>query len=547
MSNIWRRYCLYCLLAAALCTVVYRLIDLNIQDRHFLLKQSHARVLRTVRIPAHRGMIVDRTGYPLAVSVPVDSIWVNPASFRPNINQLKQLADLLNTTSIHILQTVKQRYKKSFVYLKRRISPALAKRIAAMHIPGLFLQREYKRFYSQTEVSAQLLGLTDVDDQGQEGLELAYNHWLSGVAGKKQVLKDRLGHIIANVAIVAKPKEGRQLTLSIDHRIQYLAYRELKSVVSKYHAQAGSCVVLNVKTGEVFAMVNQPSYNPNNRPKKHDNRYRNRAVTDMFEPGSVIKPFNIALALASGKYQADTVIDTRPGWMQIGGYIIRDDANYGVLNLTGVLQKSSNIGAAKIMLSMQPQSYWHVLHQFGFGHRSASGFPGEASGRLALRPVWYPSVVATLSYGYGLAVTTLQLAQAYAIIANHGLKQPITFLKRRQTRPAKLVISQDIAQQLIHMLETVTQKGGTGTRARVKHYRVAGKTGTAYISGTKGYQTNRYMSSFVGLAPVSDPQYVVAVVVRDPKGQHFGGIVAAPVFAKIMSGVLHWFNVKSDG
>lgn len=365
-----------------------------------------------------------------------------------------------------------------------------------------------------------------------------------GKFGKTEVVKDRLGHIVADISMVKKPIEGHVLTLSIDHRIQYLAHQALKKAVSTYHAKAGSAVVLDVKSGEILAMVNQPSYNPNNRPTDHDGRYRNRAVTDMFEPGSVIKAFTIALALESGKYTPDTKIDTNPGWMRIGGYRISDDGlNFGIISLTQLLQYSSNIAAAKILLSLEPQHYYALLRTLGFGQRTSSGFPGESPGALMSHDTWVPSVVATLGYGYGMAVTLLQLAQAYAILGTGGIKSPVTFLKIVRPPTGVRVLPEKVARTIVGMLETVVQKGGTGTRAAVYGYRVAGKTGTAYIAGSKVYDKHRYMSSFVGMAPANDPQLVVAVVIREPQNKYFGGLVAAPLFSKIMSGALRLLDI----
>jgi cell division protein FtsI (penicillin-binding protein 3) len=545
-GSAWRVKVLWVVLGVALAGLLIRLVDLNILDRTFLLRQSKARILRKISIPAYRGMITDRFGDPLAISTPVDSVWINPQLFQASNKQLQELSHLTHLSTHFIDHRARKVKGREFIYLDRLIPPPLGEQIKALDIHGVFLQREYKRFYPEGEVTAHVVGLTNIDDEGQEGLELAFNKWLTGVPGEKEVLKDRLGHVIDDVALLKKPQQGKELVLSIDHRIQYLAYRALKAAVLKYHAQAGSVVVLNVKTGEILAMVNQPSYNPNRRPKDHDGRYRNRAVTDIFEPGSTMKPFTIALALASGKYQPSDTINTNPGTMWVGGYKIRDDLNYGVVNLTQVLQKSSNIGAAKIMLSLQPQDFWDLLRQLGFGQRTRSGFPGESAGTLVPHLTWYPSVVATLAYGYGIAVTTLQLAHAYAILANHGIKMPVSLVKVNQPPPGVRVLSAKVADTVLTMLESVVEKGGTGTRAAIPGYHVAGKTGTAYIAGPHGYYRHRFMASFVGVAPATNPQLVVAVVIRDPKGHHFGGIVSAPVFAKVMGGALRILDIPPD-
>ena len=546
MQRAGRFYVLWFFLTVLVAGLLWRLIDLNVFNRSFLLKQSKARILRIVDIPAYRGMITDRLGILLAISTPVDSVWINPQLFQATSIQLKQLAHLLHLSSSLIKQRAKKFGGHQFVYLKRGNPLFLTQEIQVLNIHGVFFQREYRRYYPEGEVTAHVVGLTNVDDQGQEGIELAYNQWLGGMPGKMEVLKDRLGRVIANIAVLKKPVQGHNLSLSIDHRIQYLAYHALKETVFANHAESGSVVVLDIKTGEILAMVNQPSYDPNNRPSNRKGRYRNRAVTDMFEPGSVIKPFTIALALESGRYNPDTKIDTNPGWMKIGGYHIHDDLNYGVVTLTQLLQKSSNIAAAKILLSLAPKHYYALLHLFGFGQRTASGFPGESNGALILYQTWVPSVVATLAYGYGLAVTALQLAQSYAVLATGGVKKPVTLIKLNRLPQGVRVFPKDVAKTVVKMLQTVIQKGGTGTRAQVCGYRVAGKTGTAYISGPNGYFKHRYAASFVGIAPANDPRLVVVAVVRDPKNRHFGGIVAAPLFSKIMSSALRVLNVSPD-
>ena len=544
MQPSWRLYTLWFFLFATLAGLLWRLIDLSILDRSFLLRQSQARILRKINIPAYRGIITDRLGTPFAISTPVDSVWMNPKEFHADSSQLRQLTNLLNLSAREIEHRARQYRTRQFVYLKRGNPPFVVEAIQRLHVPGIFFQREYRRYYPEGEVTAHVVGITNVDDQGQEGLELAYNDWLGGTSGRKEVLKDRLGRVIADVTLLKKPEQGHDLVLSLDHRIQYLAYRALKEAVIKHHAEAGSIVVLDVRTGEILAMANQPSYNPNNRPETHDSRYRNRAVTDTFEPGSVIKPFTIALALESNRYTPATTIDTNPGWMRIGSYRIEDEVNYGVVTVTQLLQKSSTIAAAKILLSLKPERYWQLLRQLGFGERTGSGFPGEMGGALVPCTTWVPSVVAPLAYGYGVAVTTLQLAQGYAILANGGIKKPVSFLKQNKIPQGVRVLPETVTHEIVKMLETVLQGGGTGTRARVPGYSVAGKTGTAYIASETGHYQHRYMSSFVGMAPADHPALVIAVVLRDPQGQHFGGIVAAPVFAEVMSGALRLLDIS---
>ena len=540
-----RFYFLIIILVLCLAALIWRMLDLSIHQHSFLQRQSDVRTIRVVDIPAHRGMITDRKGAPLAVSTPVDAIWINPQIFIATPQQLAELAKLLHV-SYHSLQSkINQKSSRSFVYLKRHVTPKLSDQIRALNISGLFFQREYRRYYPEAEVTAHILGFTNIDDRGQEGLELAYNSWLRGIPGKRKVLKDRLGHVVAVMNTIRDPQQGHDLTLSIDRRTQYLAYLELKKTVQKYHAKSGSAVVLNVNTGEILALVNQPSYNPNDRPTdEHDGRYRNRAVTDVFEPGSTMKTFSIASALESDKYKPTAKIDTNPGWYVVDGNTIKDEGvNHGVLTVTGVLQKSSNVGIAKMTLSLPAQHLWNVLHTFGFGERTVSGFPGEVAGSLINHPIWRPFVLATLSFGYGVSVTPLQLACAYAVIASDGIKHPVTFVKVDNLPSGEEVISSEVAHQMLVMLESVIESGGTGIRASIPGYSVAGKTGTAYIAGRHGYNKKRYVASFVGIAPVTDPRLVVAVVIKDPKGQHFGGIVAAPVFAHIMEKALRIMDV----
>lgn len=541
-----RFYFLVVILALCLVALIWRMFDLSVCQRSFLQQQSDVRTIRVVDIPAHRGMITDHNGAPLAVSTPVDAIWVNPQIFIATPEQLTELSKLLHISYSRLQNKINQNSGRYFVYLKRHVTPELSDQVKALDISGLFFQREYRRYYPEAEVTAHILGFTNIDDRGQEGLELAYDSWLRGIPGKRKVLKDRLGHVIAVMNTIRDPQQGHDLVLSIDRRIQYAAYLELKETVQKYHADSGSAVVLNVKTGEILAMVNQPSYNPNDRPaNEHSGQYRNRAVTDVFEPGSTMKTFSIASALESNKYKPSTEIDTNPGWFVIDGNTISDEGiNHKVLTVTGVLQKSSNIGIAKMTLSLPAQHLWNVLHAFGFGERTVSGFPGETAGSLVNHPVWRPFVLATLSFGYGVSVTPLQLADAYAVIASGGVKRPVTFVKVDNPPPGEEVISSKVAHQMLVMLESVIESGGTGIRATIPGYGVAGKTGTAYIAGPHGYNKKRYVASFVGIAPVHDPRLVVAVVVKDPKDQHFGGLVAAPAFAHIMEKALRIMDVS---
>ena len=396
-------------------------------------------------------------------------------------------------------------------------------------------------------MSAHVLGFTNIDDQGQEGLELAYNDWLKGIPGQKRVLKDRFGHVMADLTRLQDPHPGNDLALSIDRRIQYIAYRELEKTVTEFKAASGTVVVMDPKTGEILAMVNHPSYNPNYRLATPVAAMRNRAATDVFEPGSVIKAFSVANALQGNLYHPESIIDTRPGWISVGGHLVRDIHSYGVLTVTGVLQRSSNVGVSKMTLAFPPQQLWESLHRVGFGELTESGFPGESPGVLPTNRSWRPFAIATMAFGYGLSVTALQLAHAYTVFANEGQLVPVSLLRVSGHPHTQSVMDPKIAREMLTMLEAVVEKGGTGTTAKVSGYRVAGKTGTARIAGQSGYESKHHISSFVGIAPVMDPRLLIVVVIHDPQGQYYGNIVAAPVFARIMQASLQLLNVPMDG
>ena len=546
MVERWRYWAVIAGLLLILLGLMLRIVDLMIMDRTFLQGQGNARSLRTVSIPAYRGMITDRNGEPLAVSTPVDSIWVDPKTFAASASELISLSQLLTLRPEDIQHLIASNNKKEFLYLKRDLNPYTGSQIKNLAIPGVFSQREFRRYYPEGEVTAQLVGLTNIDDQGQEGEELAYNRWLAGVPGKKRVLQDRLGRIVGNVGLIREPEPGRDLALSIDSRIQYLAYRELEAAVRDDQAQSGSVVVMDAQTGEVLAMVNQPSYNPNDRPSIHDGRFRNRAVTDVVEPGSTMKAFSVANALESGKYNPNTIIDTRPGWWVVKGKRVRDDYNIGVVTVTGVLQKSSNVGVSKMTLSLPPLSFWNVLERTGFGQPTDSGFPGESSGVFVKKRIWRPFALATMSFGYGLSVTSIQLAQAYSMLANGGIKLPVSLLHIKTVQKGERIIPLPIAKELLTMLQSVVEKGGTATSASIPGYTVSGKTGTARMVGPHGYEKNHHVALFVGIAPASRPRLVVSVVIKDPHGHFFGGEVSAPVFAKVMGGALRILNIPPD-
>lgn len=526
-------------------TLTLQVLDVD-RGYEFLQGQGNARTIRTEVIPAHRGMISDRNGEPLAVSTPVASIWANP---RELIKQKEAWPRLARSLSISVAELSRRldRYSNSqFMYLRRHLAPQEAKAILALKVPGVYLQREYRRFYPAGEVTAHLLGFTNIDDRGQEGLELAYDEWLNGEPGRKRVLKDLYGNIIRELDAGKEARPGKGLQLSIDLRLQYLAYRELKAALKRTGAKAGSVVILDSHSGEVLAMVNQPSYNPNNRSQLNPSALRNRAVIDMFEPGSTVKPMTLVAALESGRYQPDTEINTHPGYIKVGPKVLEDHRNYGVLTVAEVLKKSSQVGTTKIALSLDEQEVWQVFQRFGFGRDTGSGFPGESTGVLPNRPNWRAIERATLSFGYGLTVTNLQLAQAYGVFANRGVFQPATLLKREQSAERQQIISPKIARQVVDMLELVTQPGGTATRARVAAYRVGGKTGTSHKAVAGGYAEDRYFSLFAGVAPASQPRIVAVVTIDEPEGDYFGGLVAAPVFSRVVADALRLMNIAPD-
>jgi len=548
MEYPWRMRWVWLILLIAATAIAWRLVHLNFTERSFLMRQGDARMVREVAIPAHRGMILDRRGEPLAVSAPVVSLWANPQVLGEDLAQAKGLAQALGLPEVDFLARLNRLRNKEFMYLKRHVNPAQAKDVLDQKWLGVHGRQEFHRYYPAAEVATHLVGFNNVDDQGQEGLELAYESWLQGSAGAKVVQKDRTGRTVKDLKLIENAQPGKDLTLSIDLRMQYVAYRELKAVVQQHNASSGSAVVLDVQTGEVLAMVNQPSYNPNNRAVMSIDSLRNRAMTDILEPGSTMKPVTIAAALMSGQYDPDSKVDTSPGFIKVKRKTIRDHRNYGVLDITGIITKSSNVGVTKLALSLPENSVRETFYSFGLGQATASGFPGESVGVLPSYAKWNPINLATMSYGYGIAVTPVQLAQAYAVFASYGLKRPISLLKQDTVPEAERVMPEHVAKQVIAMLETVTQRGGTGTRARVSSYRVAGKTGTVHKpSKDGGYDDDRYAAVFAGLAPATNPRLVCVVIVDEPKGeQYYGGEVAAPVFSRIMAESLRLLNVAPD-
>ncbi len=548
-----RRLLVLGVLALAAGLLAARAVDLQVLDKDFLQGQGDARFLRVVEEPAHRGMITDRFGEPLAISTPVDSVWANPQVLILERDSWAKLARALRIKRAELERLLVARQHKEFVYLKRRVNPDMARRVTALGIPGVALAPEYRRFYPAGEVTAHVVGFTNVDDAGQEGMELALDERLRGVPGAKRVIKDRLGRIVESVERVREPQPGEDIALSIDRRLQYLAYRELKAAVRRNRADAGSAVILDVHTGEVLAMVNQPAYNPNNRGKLKRSHLRNRAVTDVFEPGSTIKPFTVAAALETGRFRPLTPVDTRPGYFRVGRKTIRDFRNYGLIDVSTVIQKSSNVGASKLALAQSPEHLWKAFASVGLGESTGSGFPGESGGLLTDYGSWRDIQRATVSYGYGMSVTTLQLARAYAALASDGRPLPVSFVRRTAAEAAELaslyepVLSESSLRAVRRMMELVVARGGTGTRAAVPGYRIAGKTGTVKKSGAGGYVEDSYLAVFAGIAPASDPRLVMVVMIDEPRGEeYYGGAVAAPVFGKVMAGALRLLDIPPD-
>ena len=543
---VWRARLLLLLILGAFMVLAARALFLQGLHNDFLQQKGETRYARVVEMSAHRGMVTDRSGEPLALSTPVESVWASPSGVELTSEQRGKLARLLGVDAGEIKKRLTDK-QREFVYLKRQLPPDQAAKVVQLNLPGIFLQREYRRYYPAAEITAHVVGVTGMDDNGQEGIELAYQDWLAGKPGSRRVIKDRLGRVIEDVESIRAPQQGRELALSIDQRIQYLAFRELKAAIAEHQAKAGSIVVLDVTTGEVLALANWPSYNPNNRDTLKAGRTRNRAVVDLFEPGSTLKPFTVAAALEAGLVRPGSPIDTEGGRYAVGNRIIRDAHPEGILTVSQVIQKSSNVGSAKMALALAPQKMWSIYSEVGFGTLSKVGFPGEASGRLRAYQNWKPIEQATMSYGHGISVSLLQLARAYSVFATDGDLKPLTLVRRHEPVEGKRVVSARTALAVRKMLETVTQPGGTATRAQVAGYRVAGKTGTAHKLEGAGYAPDLYISSFVGFAPVSQPRIVIAVMIDEPGGKHyFGGEVAAPVFSNVMAGALRLLGISPD-
>ena len=540
--------------AMALCAtaLVVRAVDLQLVDNAFYQQKADARFLREVPIPTSRGMITDRNGEPLAVSSPVESLYANPQELANNPLAIERLAEATGLPSDYLTRYVSQRKDKEFMYVPRhrRVNPAVAQKIMALKIPGVFSQREFRRFYPQGEAVAHVLGFTNIDDQGQEGVELAFDEWLRGRPGAQKVIRDRHGRIVEHVDLVRPAEPGKDLVLSIDRRIQFLAYRELKRTLLETGAASGSVVILDVATGEVLAMANLPSYNNNRVSGENRDAYRNRAVTDLLEPGSTMKPLTVAAGLEAGVITPTTRFDTSPGWIPNGRYRTSDFKNYGVLDTTGIITKSSNVGVSKIVKLLPDAQFDAFLRRFGFGTSTGSGFPGEAPGTFPPPERWSGTHKQTLSYGYSLSVTPLQIARAYAALGNGGRLVTPTFIKGGHSGESREILAPDIAAQVMRMMQTVTEPGGTATRAAILGYHVAGKTGTARKSSGGGY-SRRYIAYFAGLVPVDRPRFSVTVVINDPDtsgggSTYGGGWISAPLFARVMEGALRLMDVPPD-
>ena len=541
----WRATALFVVLLAGLAGLVGRSVYLQVIRNDFLQEKGNARYSRIIEVSAHRGMITDRNGEPLAVSTPVESVWVSPADVEADSRQIKQLAQILGMD----FEAVKNRLSdtsRDFVYLKRHLPPDQAGEVTSLNLPGISLQREYRRYYPAGAEAAQTLGFTGQDDNGQEGLELALQERLAGKSGSQRVIKDRRGRIVEDAGSLHAPRHGSDIALSLDSNVQHLAYRQLVDAVKQHKAKAGAVVVLDARSGEVLALANYPAYNPNNRSKVGSQAMRNRAIADLFEPGSTMKPFTVATAIEQGKVRPETVINTEHGVYTVGNKKIHDSHPEPMLTVAQIIQKSSNVGAAKIALSMAPETLWQSLADSGFGARTGSNFPGEAPGKLRDPKTWRPIEQATLSYGHGMSVNLLQLARAYTVFANSGELKPVSLLKLEAPAIGKKVFSNSTVYALRDMLELAVQPGGTAPLAQVVGYRVAGKTGTAHKL-ENGRYINRYVSSFVGFAPASNPRLVVAVMIDEPNnGQYYGGLVAAPVFSKVAGEALRALNVPND-
>lgn len=547
----WRFRLVLALLALMVGAIAWRIIDLHVIDHDFLQAHGDARSVRHIPIPAHRGLITDRNGEPLAVSTPVITLWANGKELVKASERWVDLAAALGQEPQAFAKRLQQASEREFMYLVRGLTPEQGQAILDLKVPGVYSIEEFRRFYPAGEVAAHVIGFTDVDDRGREGMELAFDEWLAGVPGKRQVLKDRRGRLIKDVQVTQNAKAGKTLALSIDLRLQYLAHRELRNALVENGAKAGSLVIMDVKTGEVLAMANQPTYNPNNRRNLQPAAMRNRAMIDVFEPGSTVKPLSMSAALQSGRWKPEDIVEVWPGSLQIGRYTIKDVSKTQgrELDLTGILINSSNVGMSKVAFDIGGESIYNMMQQLGLGQDTGLGFPGERVGNLPNHRKWPKAETATLSYGYGLAVTAVQLVHAYAVLANDGRSVPLTMTRADRVPEGVQVMSEDVAKTMQGMLQQVIEAPRGVFRAQVPGYHVSGKSGTARKAsvGTKGYTANAYRSMFAGFAPSSDPRIAMVVVIDEPsKAGYFGGLVSAPVFSKVMGGTLRLMNITPD-
>lgn len=543
---VWRARTVLCVLLAAFGVLAARSLYLQSMRTDFLQEKGEARYSRVLEVPGTRGRILDRNGEALAISTPVQSVWAIPGDVEATPAQLKKLAGILGAEPLELRRKIADP-SRDFVYLKRQIAPEQAGQVARLALPGIYQHGEYRRYYPGGEVTAHMVGFTGVDEAGQEGIELAFQASLGGAPGSRRVIKDRLGRVVEDVESIRAAQDGQDLTLAIDGKIQSLAFAALKSAVALHKAKAGALVVIDVRTGEVLALANLPSFNPNNRARLSGAQLRNRVLTDVFEPGSTLKPFTVALGLESGKVTPSSAVHIGVGGLRIANYTIHDPHPEATLSLAQVIQKSSNVGAARIALALHRDDMWQMFHKAGFGTPPQLGFPGEAAGKLRPANTWRPVEQATMAYGHGISVSLMQLARAYTMFARDGVLIPVTLLKSPQTAAGTRALTARTARAVRAMLELAVQPGGTAPRARIMGWRVAGKTGTAHKQENGGYAADKYIASFVGLAPASDPRLVIAVMIDEPSaGQYYGGVVAAPVFAQVAQGALRLLGVPHD-
>ncbi|MBK5516185.1 penicillin-binding protein 2 [Pseudomonas sp. TH10] len=547
----WRFRLMVALLGVMVAAICWRIIDLQVVDRDFLKGQGDARSLRHIPIPAHRGLITDRNGEPLAVSTPVTTLWANAKEMQTAKEKWPALAAALGQDPKALTERLEAQANKEFIYLVRGLTPEQGQAVLDLKVPGVYGIEEFRRFYPAGEVTAHMVGFTDIDDHGREGVELAYDEWLAGVPGKRQVIKDRRGRLIKDVQVTKNAKAGKPLALSIDLRLQYLANRELRNAIIENGAKAGSLVIMDVKTGEILAMVNQPTYNPNNRRNLQPAMMRNRAMIDVFEPGSTMKAISMSAAIESGRWKPSDTVEVYPGTLQIGKYTIKDvsKSEGPVLDLTGILINSSNVGMSKVAFDIGGETIYRLAQKVGLGQDTGLGFPGERVGNLPNYREWRKAETATLSYGYGISVTAIQLVHAFSALANNGRLAPLTLIKTDKPPQTTQVLPEAVAKTMQGMLTQVIEAPRGVFRAQVPAYHVAGKSGTARKTsvGTKGYAENSYRSLFAGFGPMSDPRYAIVVVIDEPsKAGYFGGLVSAPVFSRVMSGTLRLMNVTPD-